>query len=257
MEKPPSIKSSVERRQLFDDETFSFRCHKDLSCFTRCCKNADMYLYPYDIIRLKNRLGVSSDTFLKEKTISAFRDNPNFPSLMLRMNETGDHACPFLSANGCDVYEDRPFSCRTYPLERAVARNSFENDKIACYFVAIHPYCQGHGETHPWTAEQWAEDQSIHIYNQMNDLWVEVDTIFRQNPWGPEGTEGKALKMAFMACFNVDKMKEFLFNTSFLSRFNISADRIEQCKESDAEIMKLGFDWVKYFLAGKGPLTLK
>ena len=63
--------------------------------------------------------------------------------------------------------------------------------------------------------------------------------------------------MAFMACFNVDKMREFVFHSSFLSRFNIPPDRIAHCKESDAEMMKLGFDWVKYFLAGRGPLALK
>ena len=257
LENTSSLSGPVNRKQLFTNGTFTFKCHKELSCFTKCCKNADMYLYPYDIIRLKNRLNISSDELLKHKTISAFRDNPYFPSLMLRMTDTEDKSCPFLSVNGCVVYEDRPFSCRAYPLELAVARNDFESQKLTCYFVATHSYCLGHGESREWTAEQWMEDQIIHIYNDMNDLWVKIDTIFRQNPWGKEGTTGKALKMAFMACFNVDKMREFVFNTTFLSRFDIPLDRMEQCKVSDVEMMKLGFDWVKYFLAGTGPLALK
>ncbi|MBW2182051.1 MAG: YkgJ family cysteine cluster protein [Deltaproteobacteria bacterium] len=257
MEKASPLNEPLKRKQLFDNDTFTFQCHKELSCFTQCCKNADMYLYPYDIIRLKNRLGISSDELLKHKTISAFRDNPYFPSLMLRMSENEDKACPFLSLSGCDVYENRPFSCRAYPLERAVARNEYENNKLACYFIATHSYCQGHGESREWTAKQWEDDQNIHMYNQMNDLWVEIDTIFRKNPWGQEGTEGKTLKMVFMACFNVDKMRSFVFESTFLSRFELSPDRIEQCKDSDVEMMKLGFDWVKYFLAGNGPFALK
>ena len=91
----------------------------------------------------------------------------------------------------------------------------------------------------------------------MNDLWVEIDTIFRQNPWGSDGIEGKNLKMAFMACFNVDKMRSFVFESTFLSRFEIPSERIKQCKGSDVEMMKLGFDWVKLFLTGTGPLTTK
>jgi len=216
-----------------------------------------MYLYPYDIIRLKNRLGMSSDELLKQKTISAFRDNPYFPSLMLRMTETEDNACPFLSSNGCEVYEDRPFSCRAYPLEIAVSRNNDDTPRAKCYFVAIHPYCRGHAETRQWTIEEWLTDQNTHIYNQMNVLWVEIDSFFRKNPWGTEGVGGNALKMAFMACFNIDKMRSFVFESTFLSRFIIPSDRIQHCIDSDVELMKLGFDWVKYFLTGTGPLALK
>ncbi len=107
---------------LFGEDTFRFECHPGVSCFTRCCKNPDMYLYPYDIIRMKNRLGISSEQFLEQHTVSAFRDNPYFPSLMLKMSDKGEKSCPFLSSEGCNRYEDRPFSCRAYPLERAAAR---------------------------------------------------------------------------------------------------------------------------------------
>jgi hypothetical protein len=63
--------------------------------------------------------------------------------------------------------------------------------------------------------------------------------------------------MAFMACFNVVKMRSFVFESTFLSRFEMPPERIEQCKGSDVEIMKLGFDWVKLFHTGTGPLTTK
>ena len=36
--------------------TLQFKCHKGISCFNACCRNADITLTPYDIIRLKQHL---------------------------------------------------------------------------------------------------------------------------------------------------------------------------------------------------------
>jgi Fe-S-cluster containining protein len=244
----------INRNRHLLKDTFRFDCHSGVSCFTRCCKNADMYLYPYDVIRLKNRLGLLSNRFLDQYTFQAVRDNPQFPSVMLKMSDNEEKWCPFLSNKGCMIYEDRPFSCRSYPLERAVARACDENERTVLFFIAEDPYCMGHKEFREWTVNRWIEDQEIQLFNDMNDLWVDIDTIFLTNPWGPRGMDSPAIKMAFMACFNVDEFKKFIFESTFLSRFDVSRDRIERLKESDVELMTFGFDWVKYFLTGKGPL---
>jgi Fe-S-cluster containining protein len=101
---------------------FRFDCHAHLECFTKCCMDADMYLYPYDVIRMKQRLGITSAQFLEKHTFSSVRDNPFLSNVMLRMTEKPGRPCPFLAPVGCSIYEDRPSSCREYPLERAVAR---------------------------------------------------------------------------------------------------------------------------------------
>jgi len=238
------------------EDTFRFDCHPKVACFTRCCKDADMYLYPYDIIRLKNRLGISSEKFLEQYTLSAFRDNSFFPSLMLKMSDVEDKACPFLQPDGCFIYDDRPFSCRAYPLEPAVGRTTGKGKPAVCYFIANHSYCLGHKESREWSIGEWIEDQKMQIYNDMNSLWVDMDTLFRRNPWGPQGVKSPALEMAFIACFNIDKFKSFIFKSTFLSRFNVPPERIETLAASDVELMKFGFDWVKFFLTGDGPLTL-
>jgi len=54
---PPN---GAENRYLVGNGTFRFACHCGVECFTRCCHNADMYLYPYDNIRLKWRYAVKS-----------------------------------------------------------------------------------------------------------------------------------------------------------------------------------------------------
>lgn len=255
MKKTPPTRTDGRNRRLTKD-TFCFDCHPGVTCFTRCCKDADLYLYPYDVIRMKNRLGISSDRFLEQYTFQAFRDNPYFPNLMLKMTNNKEKWCPFLSTKGCAIYKDRPFSCRSYPLERAVARTGNEFERTVLYFIAEDSYCKGHLESREWTIKEWIEDQHIQIYNNMNELWVDIDTLFRSNPWGPQGIDNPAFKMAFMACFNIDEFKKFVFESTFLSRFNVHHDRVRQLRESDVELMKFGFDWIKFFLTGKGPLMM-
>ena len=104
------------------DKEFQFDCHPGVECFTRCCRNVDLILYPYDIIRLKTNLAIDSAEFLRLYTYLHKGDNPFFPTVKLKLTEDEEKACPFLQTSGCSVYEDRPSACRTYPLERAVDR---------------------------------------------------------------------------------------------------------------------------------------
>jgi hypothetical protein len=136
-----------------------------------------------------------------------------------------------------------------------VARSGDQNGRKVIYFIMRHSYCLGHEESRQWTLTEWIQDQEMEVYNEMNDLWVDIDSIFRSNPWGDQGVDSPALKMAFMACFNVDMFKKFIFESSFLSRFDLSRERIENLKRSDVELMRFGFDWIKFFLTGSGPLV--
>ncbi|MFH1985511.1 MAG: YkgJ family cysteine cluster protein [Pseudomonadota bacterium] len=242
---------------LSDTDTFTFACHPGVPCYTRCCRGADMYLYPYDVIRLKNRLGMDSDAFLERHTETALRDNPYFPSVMLKMTDADDAACPFLTAAGCTVYEDRPFSCRAYPIERGVGRSGAEGRKIDFYSIARHDHCKGHREKQVWTVGAWLADQGVADYNAANDLWVDVDSLFRKNPWGEKGLASPAFGMAFMACFNSDRFRRFVFESTFLSRFEVAPERLDQMKTDDAALMRFGFDWVRFLLTGAGTLTPK
>jgi hypothetical protein len=65
------------------------------------------------------------------------------------------------------------------------------------------------------------------------------------------------MKMAFMACYNVDTFRNFVFTSSFLKRFSIEESRVAQLKESDEALLQFGFEWIRFFLTGKGPLQSK
>ncbi len=56
----------VEPRKLTPESRFKFRCHPGVACFTECCGKTTIILTPYDILRLKNRLGVPAGDFLQK-----------------------------------------------------------------------------------------------------------------------------------------------------------------------------------------------
>ncbi len=244
---------------------FSFACHPGVDCFNSCCRKLDMYLYPYDIVRLKNRIGAGSGDFLRRYTRIGRSSHPYFPAVMMKMEVNSEMTCPFLTAHGCSVYEDRPTACRTYPLERAVDRTSMGGRPEEFYFITGHQYCHGHQENRQWTVKEWLRDQHLFDYNFMNDLWSEVDTVFSKNPWQGEGAAGPKQQMAFMvcynldgfSCYNLDGFRKFVNDHSLLSQFKLDKGRAREIDSEDEALLKFGFDWLKYVLSGQPTLVSK
>jgi Fe-S-cluster containining protein len=238
-------------------ERFNFGCHAGVSCFTSCCRKLDMYLYPYDIIRLKRRLAIHSEEFMRRYTRLGQGSHPFFPAVMMRMADNEEQTCPFLLGSGCDVYEDRPTSCRTYPLERAVARTADRGRREEHYFMTRHHYCMGHQEDTSWTVKEWIRDQKLVHYNYMNELWTEVDTLFSMNPWQGEGAGGPRQQLAFMVCYNIDGFRSYVERNDLLQQFKLPSARLRRIKADDEALLQFGFDWLLAVLGGKDTLTVR
>jgi len=222
-----------------------------------CCRKLELILYPYDVIRLKNRLGMSSEDFMRRHTRLAPSSHPFFPAVMLLMSENEEQTCPFLDREGCTVYTDRPTACRTYPLERAVDRNPSHGRPQDYYFMTNHHYCLGHREKKSWTVKTWLKDQKVQHYNAVNDLWAEIDTLFSHNPWQGEGAGGPRQQMAFMVCYNIDGFRRFAQENKLLDQFRIESAQRRIIDEDDEALLKFGFEWLKHILAGTGSLRRK
>jgi len=236
---------------------FQFACHKGVACFTFCCRNVDLILYPYDIIRLKKGLGIDSETFIRNHTFLQTGDNPYFPTVKLKLTEDEQKSCPFLSDTGCTVYKDRPSACRTYPLERAVDRSGIAGSGRDYYFLTNHPYCLGHQEGVRQTVGSWIRNQQLLDYNSMNEFWAELDTLFRQNPWKGEGAAGQRQQLAFMVCYNIDGFRRFAEEQMLFRQFRLEKDEKKRILKEDAELQKFGFRWLSLILSGKSSLVRK
>ena len=84
----------------------------------------------------------------------------------------------------------------------------------------------------------------------MSKKWSEVKQLFQKDPWGHEGPQGSRAKMAFMASYNMDAFRLFVFESSMLKRYKVKADLLKKIQKDDVELMLFGFDWIKLFVWG-------
>ncbi|PID40307.1 MAG: hypothetical protein CR984_03890 [Proteobacteria bacterium] len=235
---------------LKKSDTFQFRCHSGLSCFNQCCRNLNLFLYPYDILRLRKSLGLDSDQFLDRHVDVVLRDGNHFPDVLLRMADNDSRTCPFLGSEGCTVYSDRPDTCRTFPVEHGLLFGDRPGESKTISFFRPPDFCQGQHENQEMTLDRWANDQDAVMHNRMTIRWASVKAMFHRNPWGPEGMNGAKGKMAFMAAYNIDRFREFVFGSSFLKRYRIKKALAKKLRTSDRELLLFVFEWIQYFVWG-------
>lgn len=244
------IRSEISGRMLDGSDTFEFRCHPEVSCFNRCCRNLNFFLNPYDIIRLKQHLALSSSDFIETHTDIIVRPGNHFPDVMLRMADNEERTCPFLTDAGCRVYPDRPHTCRAFPVEHGLYYDAEKNQTRRVHFFRPPDFCEGRFEKISWTLASWEADQEAAYYNQMTAQWAQIARLFQDDPFAGQGVSGQKGKMAFMAVYNIDEFREFVLNSSFLKRYKVTSQLRMKLKTDDAAMLKLGMAWVKMFLFG-------
>ena len=233
---------------------FCFACHPGVTCFTECCANLNLALTPYDVLRLKNRLEISSAEFLDLYTTDEVQNNCGLPVLMFRMNSDAKRTCPFLKPEGCTVYEDRPGACRLYPVARAA--------KYVCgkvkeqHFLVKEQHCLGFQQNEEWTAKEWMADQGLELYNEMNNLWMEINQGEVGTETPPSITDEK-LKMYFMACYNLDAFRRFVFESKLLNLFKIDKRTVSRIRTDETELLKFAFKWLEFAIFGKKTMKPK
>ena len=254
---------AVEPKALTPETKFKFLCHKNVECFTRCCSNIDIMLTPYDVLRLKTRLDISSGDFLDKYTVMRVDDKSSHPYAYLKMQSTSERRCLFLGERkeGCTVYEDRPVSCRYYPVGQATLKKKEgegDDERVVhdeFYFLVKEDHCKGYQEDTEWTVQSWREDQNCAGYDEMNRGWMEV--LMRRNLPGKAGLDQKKQTQFFMASYDLDRFRRYIFESRFLDVFDVSDEEIAKMKEDDVALMKFAFRYIKFLMMMEESLKLK
>jgi len=244
----PKAKTRYKNPELRMDpeHALKFNCTPGVPCFTQCCQDVTIVLTPYDVLRLKKNLGMTSDEFLDKFTIIIPREKRLIPLVLLKMN-IEDKRCPFVSQTGCSVYHDRPWPCRMFPLDM--------NDDGTFQFIADDSRCLGLKEDDIWQIGEWLVEQGVVLYDQMNSQFSEITVPLQTQEWDIDNP--KISQMLFMSIYNIDKFKDFILKSSFLDKFEIDDIRIEKIKRDDTELLKFGFDWIKFGIFGQKVFKVK
>ena len=222
---------------------FCFSCAPKVPCFNECCRDLNQILMPYDILRLKNRLGMSSGAFLDRYVSLATGPATGLPVAKLKPVDNVALACPFVTPEGCAVYEDRPSSCRLYPLARALSR-SRETGKMTERFALIkESHCLGFENRKQRRPDEWIKSQGLLEYNTINDLLLEIISLKNMRRPGP--LEIVPQKMFYMACYDIDSFRLFLFDKGEADRIKAPPELIEASKKDDAKLLQTGLLWLK------------
>jgi Fe-S-cluster containining protein len=241
--------------RLGPDDTFRFACQPGISCFNRCCGNVNIFLSPYDVLRMKKRLGMSSGEFLKEYALLPVHKDMKTPVVLLRMNDDEAKSCPFVRPSGCSIYADRPWPCRMYPLGLAAQKDTpdgWRGERF--YFLLQEEGCQGYEQAREWTVRQWLEDQGVDEYDEWGEAYKELTLheFFEKGTLSPQ-----KMHMLFTACYDLDKFREFVLESTLLERFEVDEEFVDQMRYDDEELLRFAFLWLRFSLFGERTMKVK
>jgi hypothetical protein len=175
------------------------------------------------------------------------REGQVVPVVALKMSETDDRRCPFVTAEGCTVYEDRPWACRMYPLDM---------DQNEMFSVMAGPdKCHGLNEDAEMRVIEWLEDQGVMDYQRVNNYYGEITNHPRIQNLDVDNEQIR--QMIYMATYDLDRFRDFVLSTRFRELFEFDETFLEQVRVDDTDLLKLGFDWIKFGLFGEKSLKLR
>lgn len=229
--------------RLGPDDRFQFQCDPAHDCFGHCCQDVSILLTPYDVLRMKQALRITSSEFLDQYASVAYSAEKRVPVVFLRMND-GDKKCQFISEKGCGVYANRPWACRMYPLgmaERATPQATTER----FYFAVKEELCHGHGKGRECTVREFIDSQEVDPYDVMQSPFRRLLALAAERK---EALTTEQCAMYYMALYDLDRFCSFVFDTRFLSLFELDEARVAALRNDDEELMELAVEWLAFSL---------
>ncbi len=224
------------------DQRFIFACHPGVSCFTECCRELDLALTPYDVLRLKRYLSLSSEEFLDQYVIIEWEAEQLLPICYLTMVDDGRASCIFVSGTGCTVYTDRPGSCRAYPVGRGASRSE-KGTTLESLVLIKEPHCRGFEEANEQTAGKYLLDQGIALYNRYNDALLPLlqhPRIQRQE-FRPTRTQ---LDQYVLALYDLDQFRKHMTDGRIALQHPLTPQQLQGLTGDDEELLLLGIRWL-------------
>ncbi len=232
----------VDFQPTVANQQFAFSCHPGVPCFTECCRELDLALTPYDVLRLKRALHLSSGRLLEEYVLIEWEEQQLFPICYLTMVDDGRASCIFVREAGCSVYGDRPGSCRAYPVGRGASITT-AHESIESLVLIREAHCQGFTATGPQTIGTYLLDQGLAPYNRFNDALLPL----LQHPHLQHKTfrpSRRQLDQYMLALYNLDQFRMEMTEGRITLRAPLTPQQLTGLTGDDEELLLLGIQWL-------------
>ncbi|KPJ77008.1 MAG: hypothetical protein AMJ54_09590 [Deltaproteobacteria bacterium SG8_13] len=234
---------------ISENESFAFHCSSAVPCFNDCCRDLNQFLTPYDILQLKNHLGIRSGEFLATYTSRHIGPETGLPVITLRPKAGAQRVCPFVTTSGCGVYPNRPSSCRIYPLARAVSRCR-QTGRLTQHFALIRePHCFGFQQTRRQTVSQWLHSQQLDGYLEQNDRFLEIIGLKNHLETGP--LDLRSQQLFLLALYDIDAFRDHILHKGLLADWHLPVETLERLKVEEVELLAFGHRFVSRQIFGK------
>ncbi len=245
--KKVSVYHEVEQEGLSLSSRVKFHCHEDLSCFNQCCRRTPtIILSPYDILRLKQCLGLKSGEFLRRYTLREIEEWSNLPLVFIDPYGAKDGGCPFIGPHGCQVYDHRPAACRLFPI--TMGSRLTENGVVDYYFCRQLDYCQGFATDIEWTLESWMANQGFKEYAEGRKDWLEI--MLRKGVQGPAGVDAPLQDLFATIAYDQDTLRTLLDQPGFRKACGLKGKALDYLTLDDLALLKLSYKCLRALVLG-------
>ncbi len=91
--------------------------------------------------------------------------------------------------------------------------------------------------------------------NRLNDLLMELYVLRTRRPG--VGLGERHIQMFTMACYNLERFRDFLFRSAFFEKFEVADSLIELLREDDVRLLEFGLEWLKFALFGEPVVKIR
>jgi hypothetical protein len=70
-------------------------------------------------------------------------------------------------------------------------------------------------------------------------------------------TNKKIQEMVYMACYDLDRFRRFVMESTFLDRFEVEPEAVEQLKTDDTALYRFAIQWLEYGLLAQHVLKVR
>jgi hypothetical protein len=117
------------------------------------------------------------------------------------------------------------------------------------------PFCLGLEADRIVPLAEWIEEQGVSVFQKMEEPFKAITTneSLSQN----KITNKKIQEMFYMACFDLDRFRRFVLDSTFLQRFEVAPNEVEKIQNDDVSLYLFAMRWLEYGLLGQHVLKVK